>query len=217
MNNYTLSKSQITYLVFKRLFDLLLSLTLLIILAPLLIIVSILIKFDSKGPVIFKQKRTGKEKKIFTIYKFRTMVTKTSIDGRALTDKERKTYFGNLLRKTSVDELPQIFNIIKGEMSFIGPRPFLINDINSYTQEQEIRFKLLPGITSWASIHGRNNQTIQQKYNHEVFYVKNVSLKLDMIIFFKTLQLIFSFKDVDDNVNKPRIAAHIMDDFKKNE
>lgn len=135
-------------------------------------------------------------------------------NGRALTDQERMTVSGRVARKTSIDELPQLINIIKGEMSFIGPRPFLINDLGTYSKEQLIRFDVLPGMSSWTSIHGRANQSIESKYNHEIYYVNNISLKLDMEIFIKTVALVFSQKDVEDHVTEGRIAAEIIEDKK---
>jgi lipopolysaccharide/colanic/teichoic acid biosynthesis glycosyltransferase len=203
-------KTSLRYLRIKRILDLLLAIILLVLTLPVLLVAAILIKLTSKGPILFKQNRPGKNKKIFTIYKFRTMSVELTKNGRALLDKERLTFIGKVLRVTSIDELPQLINIIKGEMSFIGPRPFLINDLGTYTSEQEIRFNVLPGITSWTAINGRNNLTIQQKYNLEIFYVQNISLKLDLLIFIKTILLVFSFKNVNDNVNKPRVAAEIM-------
>jgi lipopolysaccharide/colanic/teichoic acid biosynthesis glycosyltransferase len=176
--------------------------------------VSLLIKLTSKGPIIFKQKRTGKNQKVFTIYKFRTMNTETVKNGIALTDSMRKTKLGQILRKTSIDELPQLFNILIGNMSFIGPRPYLINDIKTYSIEQEIRFKVLPGITSWSAVNGRNSLSLQEKYNFEIYYVKNISLLLDFKIFFKTLIVIFLMKNIDDNTNKQRIAAEIIENEK---
>jgi lipopolysaccharide/colanic/teichoic acid biosynthesis glycosyltransferase len=199
------------YLIIKRFLDIIFAFLLLFATFPLLLFSAILIKSSSKGPVLFKQKRPGKHKKIFTIYKFRTMKTELIKKDIFLLDNERITSVGKFLRAASIDELPQLINVIKGDMSFIGPRPFLINDLGSYTIEQEVRFNVLPGITSWTAIHGRNNQTIQQKYNLEIFYVKNISFKLDLIIFIKTIFLVFSFKNIDDTLNKPRIGAEIID------
>jgi lipopolysaccharide/colanic/teichoic acid biosynthesis glycosyltransferase len=199
------------YLIIKRFLDIIFAFLLLFATFPLLLFSAILIKSSSKGPVLFKQKRPGKHKKIFTIYKFRTMKTELIKKDIFLLDNERITSVGKFLRAASIDELPPLINVIKGDMSFIGPRPFLINDLGSYTIEQEVRFNVLPGITSWTAIHGRNNQTIQQKYNLEIFYVKNISFKLDLIIFIKTIFLVFSFKNIDDTLNKPRIGAEIID------
>ncbi|MBU1145352.1 MAG: sugar transferase [Firmicutes bacterium] len=212
MNEYMFTKKQLRYLKIKRIFDVFFAVFLLIILSPIMLFTAILVKTSSKGPVIFKQKRPGKNKKIFTILKFRSMKIETNKNDRDLHDFERVTFLGKILRKTSIDELPQLFNIIKGDMSFIGPRPFLINDLGSYTPEQEIRFEILPGITSWTAIHGRNTVSVQDKYNMEIYYAKNISLKLDIKIFFKTILVVLSAKNVVDNVNKPRIASKIIDE-----
>jgi len=214
MNKFSFSNKQLNYLRLKRLLDIILVLFLFIFMLPIFIMVSLLIKLTSKGPIIFKQKRTGKNQKVFTIYKFRTMNTETVKNGIALTDSMRKTKLGQILRKTSIDELPQLFNILIGNMSFIGPRPYLINDIKTYSIEQEIRFKVLPGITSWSAVNGRNSLSLQEKYNFEIYYVKNISLLLDFKIFFKTLIVIFLMKNIDDNTNKQRIAAEIIENEK---
>lgn len=210
------TKKQKIYLCIKRYIDILLAIIMLIITLPIMMIAALWVKIESRGPVIFKQRRPGYHQKIFSIYKFRSMrVEVVGKDGSALTDQERLTRSGKILRKTSIDELPQLINILKGEMSFIGPRPFLINDLNTYKQSQLIRFDVLPGITSWTAIHGRNNQTIDEKYNQEIYYVNNISLKLDLEIFFKTIFLVFSQKDVDDYTTGGRIGAEIIDDHKK--
>lgn len=209
------SASQKRYIKAKRAMDFVLALLMFVILWPFILLAMLWIKLESKGPVIFKQRRPGFHQEIFSIYKLRTMRTeKTDKTGRPLTDEERMTKSGNFLRKTSIDELPQLINILKGEMSFIGPRPFLINDLGTYNQEQLIRFDVLPGITSWTAIHGRNNQTIQDKYNQEIYYVKHISFKIDCEIFFKTIFLVFSQKDVKDHTTDGRIGAEIIDDTK---
>lgn len=215
ISKHKFTKEQKRYLKVKRILDVIFSIILLIPSSILMGICALWIKLESKGPVVFKQRRPGYHQEIFSILKLRSMRTETvGKDGHALTDQERMTKSGNFVRKTSIDELPQLINIIKGEMSFIGPRPFLINDLGTYSEEQLIRFEVLPGITSWTAIHGRNNQTIQEKYNQEIYYVQNISFKLDVYIFFKTIGLVFSQKDVDDNVNEGRIAADIIDDTK---
>ena len=209
------SASQKRYIKAKRAMDFVLALLMFVILWPFILLAMLWIKLESKGPVIFKQRRPGFHQEIFSIYKLRTMRTeKTDKTGRPLTDEERMTKSGNFLRKTSIDELPQLINILKGEMSFIGPRTFLINDLGTYNQEQLIRFDVLPGITSWTAIHGRNNQTIQDKYNQEIYYVKHISFKIDCEIFFKTIFLVFSQKDVEDHTTDGRIGAEIIDDTK---
>ena len=199
----------------KRVLDFVLALLLLFPASVVILVFVIWIRLESKGPAIFRQRRPGYHQKIFTIYKLRSMRIETrDKTGRSLTDQERLTRSGNVARKTSIDELPQLINILKGEMSFIGPRPFLINDLGTYNEEQLVRFEVLPGMTSWTAIHGRNNQSIQDKYNQEIYYVNHISFKLDMQIFLKTIGLVFSQKDVEDHVNDGRIAAEIIEDEK---
>ncbi len=215
ISTYNFSIKQKRYLKIKRILDIVFAILLLIPGSILMGISIVWIKLESKGPAIFTQRRPGYHQEVFSIYKLRSMRTETvGKDGHALTDEERMTKSGNFIRKTSIDELPQLINILKGQMSFIGPRPFLINDLGTYNDEQLIRFEVLPGITSWTAIHGRNNQTIQEKYNHEIYYVQNISFKLDTYIFFKTILLVFSQKDVEDHTNNGRIAAEIIDDTK---
>ena len=217
VSNHVFTLKQKRYIKLKRILDVLFATILLIITFPIMLIFGVWIKIESKGPIIFKQRRPGYHQEIFSIYKLRSMRIET-VDktGKALTDTERMTISGKIVRKTSIDELPQLINIIKGDMSFIGPRPFLINDLGTYNEEQLIRFEVLPGITSWTAIHGRNNQSIQDKYNHEIYYVENISLKLDMKIIFKTIGLVLTGSDVEDHVNNGRIAADIIDDKKDN-
>lgn len=216
ISNYKFTKKQKRYLKIKRVLDIFFSILLLIPGSVVMGLSMVWIKKESNGPAIFEQRRPGYHQKIFSIYKLRSMrIETTNKAGEALTDQERMTKSGNFVRKTSIDELPQLINILKGDMSFIGPRPFLINDLGTYNDEQLIRFEVLPGITSWTALHGRNNQSIQDKYNHEIYYVKNISFKLDAYIFFKTIALVFSQKDVEDHTTEGRIAAQIIDDTKK--
>lgn len=216
ISNYKFTKKQKRYLKIKRVLDIFFAILLLIPGSVVMGLSMVWIKKESNGPAIFEQRRPGYHQKIFSIYKLRSMrIETTNKAGEALTDQERMTKSGNFVRKTSIDELPQLINILKGDMSFIGPRPFLINDLGTYNDEQLIRFEVLPGITSWTALHGRNNQSIQDKYNHEIYYVKNISFKLDAYIFFKTIALVFSQKDVEDHVNEGRIAASIIEDKKK--
>lgn len=210
---YNFTKSQRVYLKVKRILDVFFAIICLVLTSPIVLVAIIWIHMESKGPAIFTQRRPGYHQKIFSIYKLRSMRVETMKEGRALSDKERLTKSGNFLRKTSIDELPQLINIIKGEMSFIGPRPFLINDLGKYNEEQKIRFEVLPGITSWTAIHGRNNISEQDKFNYEIYYVKNIGFKIDFWIFLKTILLVFSQKDVEDTVNKERIAADIKEDL----
>lgn len=213
VSTHQFTSGQKVYLKTKRVIDFIFAVVLLIVLSPVMLLCALWIKLDSPGPIIFKQRRPGYHQKIFTIYKLRSMrVDTTASDGRALKNEERATKSGTFVRKTSIDELPQLINIIKGEMSFIGPRPFLINDLGSYTIEQLIRFEVLPGITSWTAIHGRGSISANQKYNYEIEYVRRIGPRIDFEIFLKTLVLVFSQKDIEDSVE--RIGAQIIDDKK---
>lgn len=173
----------------KRIMDLLTAVLLAMVLSPLMLLSAILIAANRDGPVLFKQKRPGKNGKIFTVYKFRTMSTKLCDEnGRKLSDFERMTKIGRILRKTSVDELPQLFNIIKGDMSFIGPRPLLIEYLDLYSPEQMRRHDVLPGISGWAQVNGRNTLTWDEKFSYDIYYVDHYGFLMDMKIFFKTIQ-----------------------------
>lgn len=177
------------YNYIKRIMDLLTAVLLAIVLSPLMLLSAILIAANRDGPVLFKQKRPGKNGKIFTVYKFRTMSTKLCDEnGRELSDFERMTKIGRILRKTSVDELPQLFNIIKGDMSFIGPRPLLIEYLDLYSPEQMRRHDVLPGISGWAQVNGRNTLTWDEKFSYDIYYVDHYGFLMDMKIFFKTIQ-----------------------------
>ena len=176
------------YRYVKRGLDFIVSFLMLVILSPLMLIAAILIKNNLDGPVLFKQERPGKNGKIFTVYKFRTMSVKTHDEsGRELSDVERMTGIGNFLRKTSIDELPQLINILKGEMSFIGPRPLLKEYLPLYTKEQMHRHDVTPGISGWAQVNGRNTISWEEKFALDVYYADNLSFKLDVKIFFKTI------------------------------
>lgn len=169
--------------------DFLVAVILLTVLSPLMILAATLIAVNRDGPILFKQKRPGKDGKIFTVYKFRTMST-ALIDrnGKELSDFERMTRIGKFLRKTSIDELPQLFNIIKGDMSFIGPRPLLTEYLGLYSPEQMRRHEVLPGISGWAQVNGRNTLTWEQKFAYDIYYVDHYSFLMDMKIFFKTIE-----------------------------
>lgn len=213
-SKHEFTPKQRKYLKTKRKIDLCLACLLFPPSAIIMFIFIVWIKLESKGPAIFKQRRPGYHQEIFTMYKLRSMRIETrDKNGRPLTDRERMTLSGNIARKTSIDELPQLINIMRGEMSFIGPRPFLINDLGTYNEDQLVRFEVLPGITSWTAIHGRNNQTIQDKYNQEIFYVNNISFGLDLKIFLKTIALVFSQRDVEDHTTEGRVGAEIIEDI----
>lgn len=176
------------YKYIKRISDFIISLLLLIVLSPVILAASVMIRLQNDGPVLFKQERPGKNGKIFRVYKFRTMSVKTEApDGSPLSDFERMTGVGTLLRKTSIDELPQLINILKGDMSFIGPRPLLKEYLPLYTDEQMRRHEVLPGISGWAQVNGRNTLTWEEKFAYDVFYVDNMSFLLDVKIFIKTI------------------------------
>lgn len=177
------------YKYIKRAMDFLVAVILLTVLSPLMLLAATLIAVNRDGPILFKQKRPGKDGKIFTVYKFRTMST-ALIDrnGNELSDFERMTRIGKILRKTSVDELPQLFNIIKGDMSFIGPRPLLTEYLGLYSPEQMRRHEVLPGISGWAQVNGRNTLTWEQKFAYDIYYVDHYSFLMDMKIFFKTVE-----------------------------
>lgn len=172
----------------KRLLDLLIASIILLILWPILLLIAIIIKIDSKGPAIFKQVRTGKNGKEFTLYKFRSMSTSNNFYD--VSKEDQITKVGRFIRKTSLDELPQLFNIIKGEMSFIGPRPWIVDYAKLFTKHQKRRLEVLPGITGLAQCSGRNNLNIIDRINIDVEYVNNISLKLDLYIFFKTIKCV---------------------------
>ncbi len=181
---------------FKRFFDILLSGLALILLSPVMLVVAILIRCKMGKGVIFSQYRPGKNNKIFKLYKFRTMLSTKDENGELLPDSQRMTKFGNMLRKTSLDELPQLWNIFKGDMSIIGPRPKLIKDMVFYNEEQNVRALVRPGLTGLAQVNGRNNITWEEIFEYDKEYVKNISLWLDTKIFFKTIINVIKKQDI---------------------
>jgi len=184
----------------KRILDLVFAVILLILLSPIMLLAAIAIKIeDPKGPVLFKQRRPGKDAKIFTVYKFRTMRVETERDGRPLSDMERITKVGAFLRKISIDELPQLFNIIRGEMSFIGPRPLLVEYLDYYTPEQMRRHEVMPGISGWAQVNGRNAISWEEKFKYDVWYVDNMSFLLDLKIVFLTIYNILKREGINNS------------------
>lgn len=195
------------YTVFKRFMDIVLSIIGLITISPILLIVSLAIKIDSKGPVIFKQERIGKDGKAFKIYKFRSMVVGAEKMGTGVYSKKgdnRVTRVGKFIRMTSIDELPQLVNILKGEMSFIGPRPVLTYHpwkYEEYTPEQLKRFEVRPGVTGLAQIHGRKQVEWEKRIKYDVEYVEKLSLWLDIKIFFITIYKVLFMKD-NENTEK---------------
>ena len=181
----------------KRILDFILSLLALIILMPLMFILWILIRIKLGKPAIFKQQRPGKNEKIFTLYKFRTMTDEKDENGKLLPDEKRLTKFGKMLRSTSLDELPELINIIKGDMSIVGPRPQLVRDMVFMTEQQRKRHKVRQGLTGLAQINGRNNITWEQKINYDLEYINNVFFKNDCKIILKTIEKVFKRENIE--------------------
>ena len=180
----------------KRILDLILSLMALIVLMPLMIIIGILVRINLGGPIIFKQKRPGKNEKIFTLYKFRTMTDKRDIDGNLLPDEYRLTKFGKFLRSTSLDELPELINIIKGDMAIVGPRPLLVEYLPYYTEEEKHRHDVRPGLTGLAQVNGRNAISWEEKLKYDTEYIKKISFYSDLKIIFKTIKKTIKREDI---------------------
>ena len=176
----------------KRILDITISVVVGIITLPITLIAALAVKLDSKGPVLFKQERTGYKGKNFKAYKFRTMRVETNIDGRELTHDERVTRVGKVLRKLSIDELPQLLNVLKGDMSLVGPRPWIPEYYKYFSKEQKKRCDVLPGITGLAQAMGRNNLDIFQKINYDIQYTQNVSFKMHCKVIIETIKTVLS-------------------------
>lgn len=194
----------------KRAIDILGSFLGGLLISPILIIIAILIRIKLGSPIFFTQDRVGKDGKVFKIVKFRTMSEAYDKFGEPLSDKERVTSFGNFLRSTSLDELPELINVLKGDMSLVGPRPLLVEYVDLYSKEQFRRHEVRPGMTGWAQVNGRNNLNWDEKFKMDVEYVDNVNLLLDIKILFLTI-----FKVLKrDGISKD---GHVtMDKFKGN-
>jgi len=180
----------------KRVFDIILSLFLILIFSPIIIIVSIFIYFTMGQPILFRQIRPGLNEKLFTIYKFRTMNNKRDKNGDLLPDKDRLSKIGKIIRSTSLDELPQLFNVLKGDMSFVGPRPLLEEYLPLYNEEQKRRHSVVPGITGWAQVNGRNAISWEDKFKYDIWYVDNQSFWLDMKILWMTFLKVIKRSDI---------------------
>lgn len=179
----------------KRFLDLILSLMALILLMPLMLIIYILVRVKLGKPAIFKQERPGKDEKIFTLYKFRTMTDEKDENGNLLPDEQRLTKFGKILRSTSLDELPELINIIKGDMSIVGPRPLLVRDMVFMTEIQRKRHSVRQGLTGLAQVNGRNNITWEEKIKYDLNYIENISFINDVKIILKTVIKVFKRED----------------------
>ena len=205
------SKSNALYCkLIKRFMDFLIAALSIIIFSPLLIILAILVRVKLGGPVIFKQERPGLNGKVFKLYKFRTMTDAKDENGNLLDDEYRLTSFGKKLRSTSLDELPELYNILKGDMSIVGPRPLLVKYLPLYNDEQKRRHDVRPGLTGLAQVSGRNAITWTEKFNKDIEYVDNVSLGLDISIFFKTIYCVLKKEGINSD------SAATMEDFTGN-
>ncbi|QJB55888.1 sugar transferase [Pseudodesulfovibrio sp. zrk46] len=180
----------------KRLFDLVVTLTALSLLWPVILLVALLVRIKLGGPVLFRQTRPGLHGKPFEIIKFRTMKDAVGPDGKPLPDCDRLTKFGRLLRSTSLDELPELWNVLKGEMSLVGPRPLLMQYLDRYTPRQARRHEMRPGITGWAQVNGRNAISWDDKFELDVWYIDNQSVILDLKILWMTVGSVFRREDV---------------------
>lgn len=192
----------------KRILDFVLSLIALIVLSPVFLIIAILVRIKLGKPVIFRQQRPGKDEKIFTLYKFRTMTDKKDENGNLLPDSERLTKFGKVLRSTSLDELPELINIIRGDMSIVGPRPLLVEYLPLYNEEQKHRHDVRPGLTGLAQINGRNSLSWEEKFKDDIEYINNLTFANDLKIFFKTIIRVFNREGIAQE------GSATMDKFK---
>ncbi|MBE3792115.1 sugar transferase [Vibrio parahaemolyticus] len=184
------------YFLIKRSFDLILSSILIVFLLPILIIISIVVRLNLGSPIIFCQQRPGLNSKVFGLKKFRTMTDNRDLNGNLLPDRERITKLGSFLRKSSLDELPSLFNILKGDMSFVGPRPLLVEYLDYYTEEEKIRHSVPPGLTGLAQVSGRNNLSWDKRLKIDIDYVNNKSFILDVKILYKTFIKVIRKEDV---------------------
>lgn len=191
----------------KRMLDFMLSLAAIICLAPIYIIVTILVRVKLGSPVIFCQERPGKNEKIFKMYKFRSMTDERDDEGNLLSDEVRLTKFGKILRASSLDELPELFNILKGDMSIVGPRPLLVEYLPRYNETQKHRHDVLPGLTGLAQVNGRNAISWEEKFDWDIKYVNNISFKLDCQIIFQTVKKVFVREGISSD------TSDTMEDF----
>ncbi len=184
-------------LIFKRLFDFVLSLLALIILSPLMIVLTIIGTIVMKGNPFFTQDRPGKNEKIFKLIKFRTMTNAKDVNGKLLPDSERSTKYGNFLRKTSIDELPELINILIGNMSIVGPRPLMARYLPYYTKTEHLRHAVRPGLTGYAQVHGRNSVTWDERFKFDVDYVNKITLFGDIKILFNTVIIVLKREGIE--------------------
>lgn len=195
----------------KRFFDVVLSLLALVIVSPVMAVTAVLVKIKLGSPILFCQERPGKEEKIFKMYKFRTMTEKRDQEAKLLPDKERLTEFGRKLRSSSLDELPELINIIKGEMSIVGPRPLLVEYLPLYNQEQRKRHEVRPGLTGLAQVNGRNAITWEEKFQYDLRYIEIMSIRADIAIIWQTIKKVWKREGIHAE------KASTMEPFQGNE
>ena len=199
----------------KRILDILISLTFIVLFSWLYLILVILVRIKLGSPVLFCQERPGYNEKIFKLYKFRTMTDKRDEKGNLLPDSERLTKFGSMLRSTSLDELPEMFNILKGDMSLIGPRPLLVEYLPYYTEEERLRHSVRPGLTGLAQVSGRNYLAWDKRLAKDVEYVNHISFIMDIRIIIKTIMVVFKKEDVSVDTNV--VEGYLWDERQKRE
>ena len=192
----------------KRLLDIILAIISIVILSPIFLILIVCVYIKLGSPVIFKQKRPGKDEKIFSLYKFRTMTDERDEGGRLLPDEERLNSFGKKLRSTSLDEIPELLNIIKGDMSFVGPRPLLVQYLPLYNEKQKHRNDVRPGFTGLAQVNGRNSISWEEKFEWDIRYVENITFLNDCKIILKTIKIVFKREGISSN------SSVTMEEFK---
>ena len=185
----------------KRFLDVLLSLGGLILLSPLMLLVALLVGIKLGSPVIFCQERPGKDERIFKLYKFRTMTNEKDDRGELLPDEKRLTAFGRFLRASSLDELPELWNILKGDMSIVGPRPLLVRYLPRYSKEQHHRHDVRPGLTGWAQVHGRNLASWEDRFAHDLWYVRNVRFSVDVKTALLTVKYLFTREGISSETS----------------
>jgi lipopolysaccharide/colanic/teichoic acid biosynthesis glycosyltransferase len=193
----------------KRLLDLALAIPVALLLGPVVIVVAVLVRWRLGTPVLFRQPRAGFQNRAFTLNKFRSMLDAVDKHGEPLPDEVRLTRFGKLLRSLSLDELPQLWNVLRGDMSLIGPRPLLVEYVPRYNAQQRRRHEVLPGITGWAQVNGRNAISWEDKFAYDVWYVDHLSLGLDLRILWKTVMRVVAAKDVnaDQHATMPKFMG----------
>lgn len=198
----------------KRLFDIIVSLVVLIILSPFLLIIALLVRLNLGRPILFKQVRPGLNEKTFKMIKFRTMTDECDEEGNLLPNHKRLTRFGRILRASSLDELPELWNVLKGDMSLVGPRPLLVEYLPLYNEEQRKRHQVRPGITGWAQVNGRNAISWDERFKLDIWYVENRTFWLDLKILLLTVKKVLSRADINagENVTMPKFIGS-----KKNE